>query len=236
MPASRCVLPVAALALLAGGLVGPPASVEPPPSAEPAMGPPVAAMSEGATPGEPAPSGAGVEGGTWYRHAGSAPGADAAATDMSAQPVAGRLEVRVVDRNGGAPPTALAKYVLVLGLDDDPSYTTELVDGVASIPVPAGRYSVATFIGTPEANGTYSRTLAVDPMVEVTGPGTGSGPKPYEVRLDARTARAPITVAVADRPEAERTGEPCCSASRGRRVRPRTPGTPSTSISPLATT
>lgn len=45
MPASRCVLPVAALALLADGLVGPPASAEPPPFDEPAVGPSVAVMS-----------------------------------------------------------------------------------------------------------------------------------------------------------------------------------------------
>lgn len=46
MPASRCVLHVAALALSADGLVGPPASAEPPPSDEPAVGPPEPAMSE----------------------------------------------------------------------------------------------------------------------------------------------------------------------------------------------
>jgi hypothetical protein len=121
--------------------------------------------------------------------------------------VDGELQVRVTDRNGDAPSEEMSDYVLVLGIDDESDHTTVLVDGRASVPVPAGRYSVAAFVGTPEADGTISRTLAVDPLVEVAAkPSTGSGPRSIPVALDARTARRPVTVEVADRPAAERTG------------------------------
>jgi hypothetical protein len=122
-------------------------------------------------------------------------GVPASSTDRES--ATAQLDIQVLDRAGTVPSGGQSRYVLILDVEDMSNYTTDLVDGAASVKVPHGTYSVAAFVLTAEADGRVSRTLAVDPLVEVSGDGA--------VVLDASRARHPIRVSV-DREDAALRG------------------------------
>lgn len=143
-------------------------------------------------PGGPPPPTGDVDADGPFSHSTGAPARAADGVSATAQ-----LDIQVLDRAGTVPSAEQSSYVLILDVEDMSDYTTALVDGAATVKVPHGTYSVASFVLTPEADGRVSRTLAVDPVVEVSGDGT--------VVLDASRARRPIQVSV-DREDAALSG------------------------------
>lgn len=180
MKASRHAIPRAAVALLMTtmlcGLTGP--------------GAVAAAGPEPTAPGERRGGESSSHGPLRHSTGVDAPAVDAAATTA-------QLDIRVVDRSGNLASSEQASYVLVFDVADRTDYTVPLVDGTATVEVPPGIYSLATFVRTPEADGSTSKTLAVDPIVEVAADTT--------VTLDASRATRPIDVRV-DRRDARPTG------------------------------